>query len=80
MFSLMGDISTALENLQRFDETLPLAEKRVSLCLKYLGNMHPDTLTALHDLGKCLMMQGTNVEAAHKALDVALQGRIRLYG
>lgn len=80
VLALIGELSLVLEGLEQFDEAIPLAEQRAALCSKHLGASHSDTLSALNDLGKALTMQGTNRDAARKALTTALQGRINLSG
>jgi tetratricopeptide (TPR) repeat protein len=80
VFALMGELSLVLEELERFDEAIPLAEQRVALCSKHIGASHSDTLSALNDLGKALTMQGNNLDAVRKALTTALRERMNLYG
>ncbi|KAL3953290.1 hypothetical protein ACCO45_013233 [Purpureocillium lilacinum] len=59
----MGSYSLWLEKLGRYDEAVPLAKARLDLYIKSLGLKHPDTLSAMNDLGKCLKMSGDQFSA-----------------
>ncbi|KAJ6440599.1 eukaryotic translation initiation factor 3 subunit [Purpureocillium lavendulum] len=59
----MGDYSLWLENLERYDEAVPLAKLRLELYKRSLGPKHPDTLSSMSDLGKGLKMSGDHISA-----------------
>ncbi|KAF5718866.1 eukaryotic translation initiation factor 3 subunit [Fusarium mundagurra] len=66
----------ALERVGRFEEALCHAEQRVTFCKAALGMKHPDTLSAMNDLRKCLESQGSHLENAEAVLRETVRLRL----
>jgi hypothetical protein len=51
VLALMGDLSRALEESNKFEEDISIAERRAIPCSQNLGMSHFDILIALNALG-----------------------------
>ncbi|SED02988.1 FxSxx-COOH system tetratricopeptide repeat protein [Streptomyces sp. KS_5] len=56
-------VAVALNDMQRYEESLPLIEDLLERRRRVLGEEHPDTLSSTHDLGVILGGLGREAEA-----------------
>jgi len=75
----LSSLGTLLYNENRLTEAMPLLREYHSMCRERWGDSHPETLTALHDLGRG-HLQRQEMDEARKCLQGAKKGAIEVLG
>jgi len=76
--TLLTALSQTYQGLGMYQESVPLAQKAVSLRTAGLGRDHPDTLASLNDLGKGYWYSGQYDEAVEIHTETLALRRLRL--